>query len=382
MTSNIKYTVGSRLREFRGDYLTQKDLAELLRISPIGYQNYEYGKRIPPELLTDKIAILLGTTPRALLYGETASDRNILLSKLTELSQKGVEDIEELRFLSGLIDRAYFYAPEKNVTAAWVVSYYEVLKILRAKTENYESTAPYLEKISLMNAGNAKKAEELSDWLEASLLPRLLASTETEKKHGFYIARAVSILLLYGDVTLTNRDWQQLREKLHPWAFWVARHALFADKCRVDASLLVESYSEPQREKVEVHKTYISITIFFAKYMKKGSLLTEEKKLSAGLTIREGKRRLVTFAVSAGHLHDLISAVRLLKNESRSAKKGNWEIRWEPEYDSIFVQKEDVRVYLLKDQMEEFLSVVKEISKDPDIRRDLAFAQAAEYGAI
>lgn len=381
MAHNIKSVVGTRLKEFRGDHLTQRDFADLLRISPIGYQNYEYGKRIPPELLINRIATLFGTTPRALVHGETASDRSLLLLKLAELSRKGIGRIEDLYFLTGLIDRAYSLAPEQRVTAAWLVNYYTVFKILLAKTKNCDRIFHYFAKIFVIRT-DVKNMKDLLDWLDISLLPQLLSSPKAQKQHGFCIARVVSILLLAGQFSLTDKDWQKLRERLQPWCFWVGRHALFADKYSIDTSVLIQDYEPPQREKIELQKTHVSATIYSALYRKVESLLLEERKFTAGITIKEGKRGFVTFAVSANTMNELISVVRALGKDSRFAREGNWEIRWEPEYDSIFVQKETVRVHLLKVQMEQFLTVVKEIADDPDIRRDLALAWAAEYGAI
>ncbi len=380
MAANNKSILGTQLKLFRGDYLTQRDFAELLMISPIGYQNYEYGKRIPPEPILNKLAALLGTTPRALINGETACDRSELLMKLGGLSERGLERIEDLRFLSGLIYRAYSFASEKNVTAAWLVNYYDIFKILLVAAKNYKQFFPHLLKISLKPAITAN-VEEFLERLRISVLPHL-TSSKTEKQQGLFIARLISILLLRAELSLTEKDWHVLREKLQPWCYWVGRHALFTDKFSIDTDILIDEYRPPEREKIELQKSYVSATIHLALYRKVESLLLEEKKLSAGITIKEGTRSLVTFATTANTLTDLISVAGMLKRDTRFAKGDGWEIRWEPEYDSIFIQKEAVRVYILNDQMEEFVTVIKEMSNNSDIRRDLALAWAAEYGAI
>jgi transcriptional regulator with XRE-family HTH domain len=64
-----KYTeIGQRIKQLRGA-LSQRDFAEKLGLSLMGYQNYESGRRIPPGPVLSKIAALSGVTVDWILTG-------------------------------------------------------------------------------------------------------------------------------------------------------------------------------------------------------------------------------------------------------------------------------------------------------------------------
>lgn len=64
--------IGKRLKNLRGN-LSQKEFAKKIGVSHIAYQNYEYGKRVPPGPVLSRIATICHVTTDYILTGKLDS---------------------------------------------------------------------------------------------------------------------------------------------------------------------------------------------------------------------------------------------------------------------------------------------------------------------
>jgi transcriptional regulator with XRE-family HTH domain len=100
-------SIGNRIKELRGER-SMKSFADELNISFAAYQNYEYGKRIPPGEVLIKLAQISGRSvdwiltgkeyKQATSLGSPASLKDALIMEINELIQCEPEDfIKQLR---------------------------------------------------------------------------------------------------------------------------------------------------------------------------------------------------------------------------------------------------------------------------------------------
>ena len=61
-------TIGKRLREHRGVFRTQKEIADAIGITPGALSQYETGERIPSDQIKIALANYYGTTVGELFY--------------------------------------------------------------------------------------------------------------------------------------------------------------------------------------------------------------------------------------------------------------------------------------------------------------------------
>lgn len=74
---------------------TQKQMAELLKITTNGYQHYELGTRQPPVDMLCKIADILGVSVDSLLGRETQPNKNTALVNKDGISDLALNYIKE-----------------------------------------------------------------------------------------------------------------------------------------------------------------------------------------------------------------------------------------------------------------------------------------------
>ncbi len=92
--------IGNRIKKLRGD-VSQKEFAKKIGVSFAAYQNYEYGKRIPPAHILSKIADTCGMNVDWILSGTA----NIETARMYESINKKFYFEDLLKLLEKLVER-------------------------------------------------------------------------------------------------------------------------------------------------------------------------------------------------------------------------------------------------------------------------------------
>jgi hypothetical protein len=103
---------------------------------------------------------------------------------------------------------------------------------------------------------------------------------------------------------------------------------------------------------------------------------------SCGFSFHEGGKLRAEVPCSAQTLYELVETANIIKKDNKVlAGFGHWEIM-KDDKNSVYTIEKDIRIYVSKEEMEEFLELVDELYKREDIQRELVKSYAEVYGAI
>lgn len=294
---------------------------------------------------------------------------------LKRIMSQGITTRGQLYWAAQLLQKAW-HLSEGTATTAWVANTVKALRlILRMEIRKIEELMPYLV------SSFPEQGVDLEEKIENALV-RLQEKSRVSTIIADQIARCFLVIVRDGDFEISADNMVALNELLAPWIYWVMRRAIQdkADLKVIDTSPLL-SYQPAKERSFTEKKSCVSVRGFFSS---EGipPLFAGKQPFSCGFSFHPNNKLREEVPCSAQTLYELVETANIIKRENKVlAAFGHWEIM-KDDKNSVYTIEKDFRIYVSKEEMEEFLELVDELYQREDIQRELVKSYAEVYGAI
>jgi hypothetical protein len=294
---------------------------------------------------------------------------------LKRIMSQGITTRGQLYWAAQLLQKAW-HLSEGTATAAWVVNVVKALRlILRMEIRNGEELKPYL------LSSFPEQGSDLEEKIENALV-RLKEKSRVSTIIADQIAGCFLVIVRDGDFEISAANMIALNDLLSPWIYWVMRRAIQdkTDLRVIDTGPLLSH--EPAKERsFSGEKSYVSVKGLFSS---EGDppLFAGKQPFSCVFSFHPNNKLRERVPCSAQTLYELVETANIINRENKIlAGFGHWEIMKDDKNSAYTIEK-DTRIYVSKEEMEEFLELVDELYKREDVQRELVKSYAEVYGAI